>query len=251
MRTRPVISTLTGPVLALALAAAASSALAQVSTVGSAPAPDAFTREFFLENCDFASRGENPFFILEPGYRQVFEGVEDGEQVVNVITVLDETIHVGGVEARVVREHETHDGELVEISKNYFAICKQTNSVLYFGEDVNIYEHGRIVSHDGSWHAGVDGARPGLIMSGTQLLGGRYFQEIAPKVALDRAEIVSLDAVVQTPLGRFKNCLKTRETTLLDPGAAEFKAYAPGVGQVQDDTLLLVRAFFVDGDDGD
>ena len=76
---------------------------------------------------------------------------------------------------------------------NYFAICKETNSVIYFGEDVDNIENAVVVNHDGSWLAGVKGARAGLIMPGMPLLGARYYQEVAPGVALDRAEIESLD----------------------------------------------------------
>ncbi len=199
-----------------------------------------FTDTFMEENCHFSSTGKNPFFILEPGYELTFEGVEDGENVQNVITVLDETKVINGVETRVVKERETHNGELVEVSKNYFAICKGTNSVFYFGEDVNIFENGMVVNHDGSWRAGVNGARSGIVMPGTILLGARYQQEIAD-VAMDRAEIRRLDAAVSTPLAKFTDCLQIKETTPLEPDAVEFKFYAAGVGLIQDDTLLLVR----------
>ncbi len=167
-----------------------------------------------------------------------------------MITVSDATKLIDGVETRVVVERETIDGELFEVARNFFAICKQTNSVVYFGEDVDFYENGEIVNHDGSWRAGVDGARPGVLMPGTRLLGGRYFQEIAPEVALDQAEIVSLNETLQTPLALFENVLKTRETTPLEPDLVEFKFYAPGVGLIKDGPLRLVRAFFADAADG-
>ncbi len=78
-------------------------------------------------------------------------------------------------------------------------------------------------------------------MPGTALIGARYFQEIAPKVALDRAEIVSLDSVQKTPAGTFR-CLKTEESTPLEPGVKEFKYYAPGIGLVREKNLRLVFA---------
>lgn len=233
----------------LTLALASSPAPAQAPSAGAVADADVpFTREFKLEKCDFASRGANPFFILEPGYRLILAGEDDGEEVVLVITVQDWTLRIGDVETRVVVERETVDGELVEISRNYFAICSHTNSVVYFGEDVDFYEDGKVAGHEGSWRAGVNGARPGLMMPGTILVGGRYFQEIAPEVALDRAEIVSVNAVLDTPAGRFTDCLKTLESTPLEPGIKELKLYAPGVGLVQDGPLRLVRAFFTDGD---
>jgi hypothetical protein len=227
------------------LAAAAAPAPGRAQTApGIQPLDGTFTRDFRIQDCDLVSHGTNPYFILEPGYRQVYEGDEDGEHVLLVITVLDRTIRIGDVEARVVVERETHDGELAEVSKNYFAICQQTNSVFYFGEDVDNYDDGVLVNHHGSWRAGTNNARPGLIMSGTILLGGKYFQELAPGTALDRAEIVSLDATVGTPFGPFVHALKIRETTLLEPGSVEFKYYAAGVGLIKDETLTLVQAGF-------
>ncbi|MBA2564045.1 MAG: hypothetical protein H0V09_01310 [Gemmatimonadetes bacterium] len=206
---------------------------------------ESFTEDFMLENCRWSTRGANPFFILEPGYRLVLEGIDDGENTVKFVTVTDRTLHVGGVETRVVLEREFIDGELYEVARNYFAICQQTNSVFYFGEDVDFYEDGQIIDHHGSWRAGVGGAKPGVIMPGTLLLGARYYQEIAPRVALDRAEIESLNAVIQTPFGRFRNCLRTEETTPLEPGLEEIKLYARGIGLVKDGPLRLVQATYV------
>jgi hypothetical protein len=105
---------------------------------------------------------------------------------------------------------------------------------------VDFYENDQVVSHEGTWHAGVGGAKAGLQMAGLILLGARYFQEVAPRVAMDRAEIVSMDEVVRTPAGRFADVLKTRETTPLEPGTVELKYYAPGVGLIKDGELELV-----------
>src|SRR5213593_1040295 len=95
-----------------------------------------FTQDFRQEDCKFSSTGQNPYFILQPGYQTVFEGSENGVAVVNTITVTGETRRVDGVVTRLVQERETHDGQLAEISRNYFAICAPTNSVFYFGEEV-------------------------------------------------------------------------------------------------------------------
>ncbi len=204
-----------------------------------------FTDDFMLENCTFSSSGSNPFFVLQPGYQTVFRGEEDGETVVNTITVTKKTKQIGSVVTRVVEERETHNGQLVEVSRNYFAICTETNSVFYYGEQVDLYVGGVIVDHGGSWLAGVNGAKPGLIMPGIVLLGSRFFQEVAPGVAMDQAEIEGMHESVATPAGTFDNCIRTEETTPLEPKALEFKLYSPGVGLVQDDTLLLVRYGFV------
>ena len=185
-----------------------------------------WTVDFSAEKADLVATGRNPYFILEPGYFLVLEG---GKTRLT-ITVTDRTKKVDGVDCRVVVERETKGGKEVEKSANYFAISKRTNSVFYFGEDVG-----------GAWLSGEKGAHFGLMMPGTPLLGARYYQEIAPGVALDRAEIVSLSETVVTPAGTFRNCLKTRETTPLKLKEEEFKYYAPGVGLVQEDDLKLVK----------
>jgi hypothetical protein len=202
-----------------------------------------FTKTFLPE--EYSTTGKNPYFIpLQLGARLVLEGTEDKSLIRLRITVLNQTKVVDGVTTRVVEERETEDGELIEVSRNYFAIGKQTNSVFYFGEDVDFYEDGQIVSHEGSWLSGVGGATFGLLMPGIVLLGSKYFQEVAPGVALDRAQHVSLTEEVETPAGLFEECLKVRETTPLEPNAVEFKFYAQGVGLIQDGPLKLISYDF-------
>ena len=193
--------------------------------------------DFRLEQDELTNIGRNPYFILEPGYVLVLAA---GNQRLT-ITVLDETRKIDNVETRVVEERETENGRPVEISRNYFAISKRTNSVYYFGEDVDIYTRGKVVSHEGAWMAGVNGARFGMVMPGVPTLKARYYQELAPRVAMDRAEIVSLTETLSTPAGLFKDVLKIVETSPLERGAAEAKYYAPGVGLLQDGSLKLVK----------
>ena len=253
MRHRMLIA-LVPPVLAgVALASCQDDGSPTAPALASAPA-DAqlvqqgrdreFTRNFHFDRCTFSDRGRNLFFVLEPGYTQVFRGVENGAATQLTVRVLHTTERVGGVTTRVVVERETANGELVEISRNFFAICKQNNSVFYFGERTDVYEHGRVVSHEGSWRHGANGARAGLFMPGLALVGSRFFQEVAPGVALDRSEIVDLDATLNTPLRSFTNVLVSRETTPLEPGSVEFKWYAPDVGLIRDDLLRLVKSGF-------
>jgi hypothetical protein len=209
-------------------------------------AENEYTRSFRVENCTFSSTGRNPFFILEPNYQLVLGGEDTGEAAELTITVLNETREVNGTQTRVIEERESVGGELVEISRNFFAICEETNSVFYFGEEVDIYENGMIVDHEGAWLAGEGTNRAGIIMPGTILLGARYYQEIAPSVALDRAEIIDTGQVIQTPSGDFSDTLITRETTELEPDEVELKYYAAGIGLVQEEDLKLEHYGFVE-----
>ena len=196
-----------------------------------------WTSVFLVEKDELLSVGRNPYFILEPGYRLVLEG--DGAQL--IITVLNETKKVDGVETRVVEERETKGGKLVEVARNYFAISKRTNDVFYFGEDVDMYKDGKIANHDGSWLSGVNGSKFGLMMPGRVLLHSRYYQEVAPNIAMDRATIVSVTETVKTPAGEFKNCVKVEETSPLSRFTTEYKYYAPGIGMVSDGEMKLVK----------
>ena len=196
-----------------------------------------WTSAFMLEPDELVSTGRNPYFVLEPGYTLVLEG--EGAQL--TITVLNETKKVDGVVTRVVEERETKGGKLTEVARNYFAISKRTNDVFYFGEDVDMYKDGKVVNHDGSWLSGVNGSKFGLMMPGRALIQSRYYQEVAPNIAMDRATIVSVTETVKTPAGVFANCLRVEETSPLSRFTTEYKYYAPGIGMVSDGTMKLVK----------
>ncbi|MHC4181144.1 MAG: hypothetical protein ACYSWU_26905 [Planctomycetota bacterium] len=202
-----------------------------------AQAESSWQQEFDIANCELLTTGRNQYFILEPGHQIVLEGDDTKVE----ITVLDETETVDGIVTRIVEEREWEDGELFEISRNYFAICNATNDIFYFGEAVDYYEDGEVVKHEGEWLAGSNGNKAGLIMPGSPMVGMKYYQEIAPGVALDRAEIVSLDETCETPAGTFANCLKVKEGTGLNAFETEYKYYAPDIGLIQDEDILLTK----------
>ena len=220
-------------------AASALLALALLGTIIQAQDKDkkddlaGWTHDFSAEKADLVSTGRNPYLILEPGY---FVLLEKGTEQLT-ITVKDEIKKVDGVECRVVEELETKGGKVVERSNNYFAISKRTNSVFYFGEDVG-----------GAWLSGEKGAKFGLMMPGTILLKAKFYQEVAPGVAMDRAEIVSVSETVVTPAGTFKNCVKMEETTPLEPKTKEYKYYAPGIGLVEENGMKLIKYGFAKKD---
>jgi hypothetical protein len=208
-----------------------------------------FTTDFTVDRCSFANNGaQNPYFSLQPGHRLVLEGDDDGEALRVEITVTAQTktiefVAPGGrpmrVSTRVVEERETKDGELHEVSRNWFARCRQTNDVFYFGEEVDFYENGQIVDHHGSWQAGVDGAQPGILIPARFLLGARYYQEVAPGIALDRAENVEMGLALHLAGKRLRDCVGVVETTPLEPDDESVKVYCPGMGLVIDDDIEL------------
>jgi len=196
---------------------------------------------FDLNRCDFEPNGNNTYFFLQPGYQLTLEGEEDREEIRLVVSVLNQTRTIDGVQTRVVEERETADGELDEVSRNFFAVCAPDNDIFYFGEEVDMYEDGEIASHEGAWLAGEDGATAGVIVPASPKVGDRFYSEYAPNIAEDRMEVQSLTETLDTPAGRFENVLKVEETTPLEPGVKEYKMYAPGVGLIQDGPLKLVK----------
>jgi hypothetical protein len=216
------------------LAAGAATALSAQAT---RQVDRSWTTEFVLDSGDLITTGRNPYFILEPGYVLTLEDKDTRL----VITVLDDIRRVDNVDTRVVEERETSKGQPVEVSRNFFAISRRTNAVFYFGEDVDTYKNGKIAGHEGAWQAGANGARFGLAIPGLPLVAAKYYQEIAPGVAMDRAEILSMNEIVTTPAGEFKDVLKIAETTPLEPGVREYKYYARGIGLIQDGSLKLTK----------
>jgi hypothetical protein len=193
--------------------------------------------EFGLATCKLATQGRHPYLVLEPGHQLVLEGAGVRMQ----ITVLNETKNVNGVLARIVEEREWDKGELQEVSRNYYAICEQTGDVLHFGEDVEVYKDGKLIKTEGTWLAGSNGNRPGLVLPGKPRPGMRYYQEIAPGVTLNRGEVLSLNERCKTPAGTFAACMKIKGTSGMDSKKLEYKYYAPQIGLVRDANLRLVQ----------
>ncbi|MGH8251571.1 MAG: hypothetical protein ACREVI_12890 [Steroidobacteraceae bacterium] len=240
------MSALKRPVIALL------AAIAPLAVAGAQG--DGFTTQFPLAACNFKTSGGNAFFRLQPNRQLYLSNVRcvdagDCDELEEVwITVLPETRLVKffqgsrqlAVRTRVVQEFETADGEVDEISYNFFANCSPMNDVYYFGEEVF---DGEGNPADDAWLAGVDGARPGLIMPDRAfLLGSKYYQEIAPS-ARDRARHTKLGLAVEVPAGVFHGCVEITETTPLEPGEESIKVYCPNVGLVIDEELELIAVY--------
>lgn len=182
---------------------------------------------------------DNDFFPLSVGSQLVLEGDDDGTLVSVQITVLDETENVAGVDTRVVEESESEDGEIVEISRNFFAAAPD-GTVCYFGEDVDIYSGGTIVAHSGAWRAGEGENLPGIIMPGDPQVGTAFEQEHAPGVAEDMSAITSFGDEVSTPAGDFTDTLRAFDWDALGSGSGgDVKFYARGLGLIMDDVVRL------------
>jgi len=207
---------------------------------GTKPA-SAFKDDFGIEACTMQTTGRNSYIVLEPGFQLLLEGGGTKLQ----ITVLDQTRTIDGVVTRVVEEKEWKDGKMHEVTMSYLAMCKQTKDVFYFGEDVDNYRDGKVISHEGTWHAGTNGSKVGMFVPGSPKLHMKYYREIVPGVSMARAEIVSLNEACKTPAGNFSKCMKVRETSAIDRNVDEYKYYAPGIGLVSEENLRLIKYGFI------
>jgi hypothetical protein len=180
-----------------------------------------------LDPGDFTSQIDNPYWPMKPRGRWVYrEG-----KARDVVTVTSTTKKIMGIEAVVVHDVLTEDGEVTEDTFDWYAQDASGN-VWYMGEDTKELDGGKVVSTEGSWEAGVDGAQPGVIVPAKPEVGMTYRQEYYKGEAEDAGEVLSLDARETVPYGSFDGLLKTKDYSPLEPKVVEHKFYAKGVGPI-------------------
>jgi hypothetical protein len=180
----------------------------------------------------FVSAIDNRYLPLRPGTVLRYRGTEDGEAASSTFEVTRRTKVIAGVRTTVVRDTFLVGGAAAEKTDDYFAQDERGN-VWYFGEDSYDRVSGRWVRSDGSWLAGVDGAKAGIVMKARPRVGDTYRQEWYRGHAEDMARVLKTGVAVTVPYGRFDGALQTREWTPLEPGVVEHKWYAPGIGEVR------------------
>ena len=195
-----------------------------------------------IDPSNFVKKIDNRFFPVKPGTTFVYEGkTEDGtERTEDYVT--HKTREVVGVKCTVLRDRVFLEGELIEDTFDWYAQDADGN-VWYFGEDTKELENGKVVTREGSWEAGVDGAQPGIVMEADPRVGDSYRQEYYRGEAEDMGEVLSLDASglndsVSTPYGSFRNVLMTKDWTPLEPGVLEYKYFAPGTGLIGEEQVV-------------
>src|SRR5215212_295433 len=197
--------------------------LSSVSTAGAKPSLQ-------LDPGNFVSKVDNPYFPLEPGRTYIYRGETEGVPTRDVMIVTSDTKVILGVTTIIVRDQAHEDRVLIEDTFDWYAQDKAGN-VWYFGEDTKeLDENGNVISTEGSWEAGVNGAEPGIIMEAHPKKGDKYQQEFAAGVAEDMAQVIGFEDSFCVRYGCFENVLVTREWTPLERGVVENKYYAPGVG---------------------
>jgi hypothetical protein len=185
-----------------------------------------------LDPADFVAEIDNENWPMRPGSRWVYRETDGqgGEQRI-VVTVTERKKRILGIEATVVHDRVTEDGELVEDTHDWYAQDKW-GGLWYLGEATTEYEDGKPVTTAGSWEAGVDGAQAGLIIPPDPQPGMSYRQEHYAGEAEDEAEVIYVGEQAEVPFGHFGDVLMTRDLNPLEPKVVEHKFFAPGVGPV-------------------
>lgn len=194
-------------------------------------------------------RIDNPWWPLKPGTRTVLHEFEEGECKTNdvIVTRRAKTNFAGkyaGLSARIVIDRvwsdPTCEGKrklLIEDTQDWYA-QDDSGNVWYVGERTVEYTYdakGNRIDSDtaGAWEAGKDGAKAGLVMLAHPFEGFFYRQEYLAGIAEDEALIQRVGIRATTKLGRFHDCVRTRDTTPLSPGDVEYKTYCVNVGLVR------------------
>ena len=200
-----------------------------------------------IDPSDFVLPVDNPYFPLEPGTTYRFEGIKEGRRAVDVFYVSSDTRTILGVANTVVVDKLYVDGRLEEIAHDWYTQDRQGN-VWYFGETIKEFDRqGNQIPAKGAWQAGVDGARPGIVMPAQPKVGDVFRPEYYRGTAEDRYRILDLSAEVTVPYGSFSHVLVMSEQTRLEPGVLGLKFHALGIGQIKEsvpegphETLRLV-----------
>jgi hypothetical protein len=186
---------------------------------------------------EFEAHVNNAWFPLHPGYTLLYRGVKDGQPSRDVFTVTRRTKTILGVACTVVSDKLYLRGRLEERTEDWYAQDRD-NNVWYLGEATEeLFPNGSVKTREGSWQAGVDGARAGIFMPGHPFRGQTGTQELYKGEAEDRFRILSLSASVRTPAVISNFALLTREWTPLEPGVVDHKIYAKGIGTALEETV--------------
>ena len=221
--------------LLLAAAAACNDGADNETAAGS---PDSSGDTEAINPADFSSTITHPLFPLSSVRNTEFAGREKkddgGTTEIRVVSrLLDKTDTIAGVTVAVVEVTEHKDGQLHELTEDYFA-QHSDGTVWYFGERVSDYKDGKVVGHGGQWLAGENGSRPGVFMPAIPTIGQEFAPEQIPGVADERSKVLELGVEVTVPAGKFTGCMKTEDRDLLDNGR-EFKFYCPRAGLVREE----------------
>jgi hypothetical protein len=186
------------------------------------------------EGTTFVAARDHAFFPLVPGSEWRYAGFEDGLPRREDVSVLKDPAVILGVSCAVLVERVHVSGELTEMTTQYYA-QDDLGNVWRFGEESIEYDHGVGTVSADSWVAGVDGEAPFVVLGADPQPGDVYAAD-RPLGGSDLATVLALDATATVPAGTFTGCLDVEETNTEDPEDKDRILYAPGVGQVSEES---------------
>jgi hypothetical protein len=187
-----------------------------------------------LSPSDFVARVDNPWFPLQPGSEYRYTGVKGHMTTVDVMKVTDRTKRILGVRTTVVHDVVEVNGRPEEETNDFYAQDRHGN-VWYFGEATKtLSSHGNTVSTEGSFQAGVKGARAGVLIPGRPTVGQVGRQEFSMGEAEDHFKVLDLSAMVSVPFVSARHALRTQEWTPLESRVLDNKYYVRGIGTVRE-----------------
>ena len=187
-----------------------------------------------VDPANFSAGVTNPWFPLVPGTTMRYRGNSGGESAREVVRITSATKMIEGVPCVVVHDTVYIAGKLAEDTFDYYAPDNEGN-VWYFGEDTAEYnKRGRVVSTEGTWQAGVEGASAGIFMPADPVVGQTVQQEYFAGHAEDYAVVLFMDASVRVPYGKQTGVMVTGEWTPLEPGVVGEKWYGKDIGELKE-----------------
>jgi len=187
-----------------------------------------------LDPANFVGTIDNAYWPMTPGSRWIYQETDRRGHVKRVrVQVTDRTKSIVGVTATVVHDTLSNNGSVLEDTWDWYAqdVC---GNIWYLGEDTKEFKSGQVVSTEGSWETGVDGAQAGVALPATPAVGQTYRQEYYAGQAEDSGSILSVTEQDRVPYGHFSNVVLTHDSTTLEPRVLEYKFYAQGVGPVEE-----------------
>lgn len=191
----------------------------------------------FSNETNFVDLIDNTYLPLIPGTTYIYRGTDDeGQPIRSRVTVSGDKKRIDGVTTTVVRDRQYVDRELVEDTRDYYA-QDDLGNVWHFGREVRLLASGGVLSTEGSWEAGIDGAEAGIIMKAQPRAGDVYRHEIAPGETAQEIKVAGFGERARVPFATFGDCLKTEVMTAPSLGHLEHRFYAPGIGAVMVQTV--------------
>jgi hypothetical protein len=185
----------------------------------------------------YSAHVTNAWFPLRPGAVWVYRGVKDGEPSREVMKVTDKTRMIDGARCVAIDDRLWLSGKLEERTTDYYTQDDRGN-VWYFGENTaELDRQGNVKTTEGSWIAGVHGAKPGIFMYAVPKAGQSARQEFLKGQADDHFQVLRLGVGVHVPYASSQRALLTKEWTPLEPGVLDHKFYLRGVGTVLEQTV--------------